>query len=56
MPVTKNKTTTVGTNLNSSTNAGQKTNQIPSISGGKTPLDSLMGQKLTGPKISTVKR
>lgn len=47
----------MGTNLNNSTNAGQKTNQIPSISGGgKTPLDSLMGQKLTGPKISTVKR
>lgn len=56
MLAAKNKTT-VATNMNSSTNAAQKTSQIASNSGGgKTPLDSLMGQKLLGPKISTVKR
>lgn len=61
--MSKNKTTTLAgslntsstnnNNLNSSSNV-QKTQVSSTV--GKAGLDSIMGQKLVGPKISTVKR
>jgi len=45
--VNKNKTTTVITNANNS-NFGAKDSQAK--------IEGLMGQKLTGPKISTIKK
>lgn len=59
--MSKNKTTvqpgslntSTTNNLNSSSNV-QKTQVSSTV--GKAGLDSIMGQKLVGPKISTVKR
>ena len=48
-----NTSSTNNNNLNSSSNV-QKTQVSSTV--GKAGLDSIMGQKLVGPKISTVKR
>ena len=64
--MSKNKTTiatnnnlasSTNNNINSSTNKGQGVGQQTASSNlGKIGLDSIMGQKLVGHKISTVKR
>ncbi len=63
----KNRTTVI-TSLNASTNNALKNqNQVPSTNGngngnlnvnlnGKQAIDTVLGQKLIGPKISTIKR
>lgn len=62
--MSKNKTTIVTNNLNVSNNVNNN-NTTATQKGqigqsgstvAKAGLDSIMGQKLTGPKISTVKR
>jgi hypothetical protein len=56
----KNKTTVMANNLNTSSNINSSNNGVQktqvSSTVGKAGLESIMGQKLMGPKISTIKR
>lgn len=63
--LSKNKTAVMANNLNTSSNMNSSNNgninngvQKTQVSStvGKAGLESIMGQKLMGPKISTIKR